>query len=54
MPAKKAPDVPITIRFPATLRDDLKVAADADGRSFNAYVVRALQAHRDAHKTPKR
>lgn len=42
--AADAPDVPITVRFPAKLRDDLKAAADADGRSFNAFVVRALQA----------
>lgn len=43
-PAADAPGVPITVRFPAKVRDDATAAAEADDRSFNSYVVRAVQA----------
>lgn len=54
MPRQKRPapepTVAITVRFPAALRDAATKAADADDRSFNTFVVRAVQAAVDASK----
>lgn len=46
-PAKKTTQkhfVQSAIRFPPELREDLKAAADNNGRSFNAEVIARLQA----------
>lgn len=36
-------EVPITVRFPRDVRDEAKKLADADRRSFNLFVVMAVE-----------
>jgi len=46
-------EVPVTIRFPRGLQAEAKEFADADDRSFNLYVVRALRAQVESDRKRK-
>lgn len=44
----------VSIRFPASLKNDAVALADADSRSFNFVVVRALEEWVERERAKKR
>lgn len=54
MPKKDDAEVPVTIRFPRDVHKDAKDEADADDRTLNSLVIRAVRVYVEGERAKKK